>query len=127
MGPDGRHSAPATANPSPHLPSNGNNNNPGASPANAGGNTPAPTPNAQTAPSPHNNANPGGGPGAANGVQRPNTAPVSVSEQNLPSSTLAPNLFDNLDFTSLISGSGLDSLEGFTDFDGEFGQWFDAN
>jgi hypothetical protein len=49
-------------------------------------------------PSPQNNANPCGGPGTANGVQRPNTAPVSVSEQNLLSSTLAPNLFDNLDY-----------------------------
>jgi hypothetical protein len=125
---DGRHSESITANPSPHLPANGNNNPTGASPAKAAGSMSAPTSNAQAASSPHDNANPAvGGPGAANYVQRPNTAPVSFSEQDFPSSMLAPNLDDNLDFTPLdftplISGSGLDSLEGFLDFEGEFGQ-----
>jgi len=124
----GRHSAPATANPSPNLPSNRADNPTGASPA--GASTPASGSNNGPAnASPHNNASANNAPGAPNGVQRPNTAPVSVSEQGLPSSTLAPDLFNNLnglDLSSLI-GPGMENFDYSTDFDRDFGQWFDAS
>ena len=128
---DGRHSAPATANPSPNLPTNGSGNATGASPA--GGNTPGSGANGNTSvgASPHNNpSGANGGPGAPNGVQRPNTAPVTSAEQGLPSSNISSGLFDSmtgLDLNSLIGPGGFEGLEGFTDFERDFGQWFDAN
>jgi len=122
---DGRHSAPATTNPSPNIPTNGSGNATGASPA--GGNTPASgaNGNASVDASPHNNPS-----GAPNGIQRSTTAPVTAAEQGLPSSNIAPGLFDGmngLDLNSLIGPGGFEGLEGFTDFERDFGQWFDAN
>jgi len=126
---DGRHSAPATANPSPNQPNNPPNrhspgNPTGASPA--GANTPAGSgPNDSS--SNNVNNNPPGAANGVNGVQRPNTAPVSVTEQI---SNLGPDLFVDLGLNAIMGGTGFDdlnSLNSYTEFDRDFGQWFDPN
>jgi hypothetical protein len=112
IGQDRDHSAPATANPPPHLLTNGNYNptQAGVSPTNASGaNTPALTYTARAAASPHNSDYPAGGPpSAVNGILRPN-------------STRTPGLFGNLEST------GAGGPESFADFERDFGQWFDPN
>ena len=111
---DGRHSAPATANPSPGINANpGSMNGTGASPANNKG---------QPSPAGPTDVNPGGGMGVNGIVPRPNTAPMTMTDQGLPSANL-----DLFDMGALLGGSSLsgtfEGLEQFVDID----NWLNPN